>query len=151
MTAKANVSVVSLIDVIPEDTADLEILKPGRTEGTGWFITIAGPGHPQTIALNDDERKRGVRRAQQIESAQINGRKWKGEDEDADEVRRRNVERVVRRIVSWTPVDIGAGPVEFAPDTATALFLNPRMDWVVVQILEFISDERSFTPRSAKP
>jgi hypothetical protein len=140
---------VDLMAILPADTATLEILKPGGTEGTGWIVTFAGPGHDKAVAWQNEQGKRNLRKQAQIEQAQVNGKKYKAEDRDVDDVRRDNVGWVVSRILDWTPVRLGADPIRFSEAAATELFMQPRMAWALNQMVEFLADERSFTPRSA--
>lgn len=137
---------IDLSGMMPADTSVLEILKPGGTEGTGWKVTFAGPGHPKTVAWQTEQSRRNIRKAAQIEASQANGRKVKPEDREPDDVRRENVEWVVARIVDWTPVKIGGK--EYVAADATDLLMRPEMGWAYVQMVEFLADERSFTRRS---
>ncbi len=135
---------------IPQDISSLEIMKPGGIEGTGWHVQFAGPAHPKTVAWNNEQNRKNLRRSQQIEQAQVNGKKFKSEDRDVDEVRRDNVAWVVARIVDWTPVRLGPGdPVAFAEEAAIRLLMQPNMGWAFSQMIEFLVDERSFTKGSA--
>lgn len=137
---------IDLSSQIPVETAELEILKAGGVESTGWKVTFAGPAHPQTVAWSNDAARKGLRRAQQIEQAQVNGRKFKSEDRDPAEVRRDNVAWVVARIVTWTPVNVFGRDWE-AKD-ATELLIKPEMGWAFTQMVEFLGAETSFMPRS---
>lgn len=141
---------VDLSGFMPEDTAKMEVMKPGGTEGTGWTITFAGPGHLKTVTFGATNARKNLRRQQQIEAAQVNGKKFKPEDREVDEVRRENVSFVVARIVDWTPVRLGPGePIRFTDEAASELLMRPTMAWAFAQMLEFLADERSFTKGSA--
>lgn len=142
---------IDLSAFVLNDTAILEILAPGGVTSTGWNITFAGPGHPKAVAFNEAKTRENLRRQRQIEAAQVNGRKFKPEDREVDEVRRENVAWIVARIIDWTPVKLGAGdPITFSDDAAFKLLLNPDFAWVLSQMVDFITDERSFTKGSAK-
>lgn len=138
-------AVVNMADDLPLDTAELHIVKPGTNIRTGWVITLAGPGHPQTIELmNEGERER-LHRSTLIEQAQINGRKWKGDaDKQPDEERRKTISRVCRRIVGWTPVDFGEGSVTFSQENAVKLFMDPKKGAFFGQIVDYLTAERAF-------
>lgn len=142
--------VANLAGDLPEDTADLHIVVPGTNKRTGWVITLAGPGHPQTVALaNEYERKR-LQKSSAIEKAQVNGRKWKGDDDvQPDDSRRESVASVVARVVTWTPVDFGNGAIEFTPKAAVDLFMDPKKGAYFSQIVDFITAERAFMKDSA--
>lgn len=139
---------IDLTGIMPSDTAVLDILKPGGTDPTGWKITFAGPGHEKTIAWANENARRDLRRQQRIEAAQINGKKYKPDDREPEEVRRENVEWVVSRIVDWTPIKIGADVIAFTPERAVSLFLDRKMAWALGQCIEFLVDERSFSKGS---
>jgi len=140
---------VDLSDFLPVDTSTLEILKPGGTEGTGWIITFAGPEHPKTVAWAQASAKRSLAKAKAVEQAQVNGRKFKSEDKDPDEVRRENVAWVVARIVDWSPLRISGKDMPFSEAAATELMTRPGMGWAYQQCVDFLSDERSFMKTSA--
>lgn len=142
-------TVINMADDLPQDTAELHIVKPGTNIRTGWVITLAGPGHPQTIEImNEGERER-LHRSAEIERAQVNGRKWKGADEQPEENQRKFVSRICRRIVGWTPVDFGDGPVEFSQENAVKTFMDPKKGSFFVQVVEFLTADRSFMKGSA--
>lgn len=159
MSQSVNGAVVAadLSGAMPADTAVLYTVFPGTNKRTGWNITFAGPGHPKTIAFNNDAERKRLHKAAMIERAQVNGRKWKGdEDKQPDESRRESVESWVARIVSWTPVDFGGGPVEFnegdatAPTRAVELLMQPKLGAYLLQMVEFMLDEKSFMTDSAQ-
>ena len=144
-------AIVDLSAFIPTDTAVLAILAPGGVTSTGWNVTFAGPGHPKAVAFTEEASRKNLRRQRQIETAQINGRKYKPEEREVDEARRENVAWVVARIVDWTPVKLGPGdPIAFSDGAAFELLLRPEMGWALGQMVEFLADERSFTKGSAK-
>jgi hypothetical protein len=145
MTKPTTPAVANMADDLPLDTADLHITKPGTNIPTGWVITLAGPGHPQTIALSDEATRENLARSAAIERAQVNGRKWKGEEDQSPEAaRRKTVTSVCKRIVSWTPVDFGEGPVPFSLENAVKLFMDPKKGSFYLQIVEFLTAERAF-------
>jgi hypothetical protein len=141
---------IDLSALIPLETAVLEILKPGGIESTGWKITFAGPAHPKTVAWQNEQSRKSLRKAQQIEQAQVNGRKFKAEDKDPQEQQRETVSWIVARIVDWTPIKLGAGePMRFSDAVAIDLLVKPELGWAFSQMVDFITDDRSFTQRSA--
>lgn len=142
---------VDLLASASNDTAVLEILKPNGLDSTGWRVTFAGPAHAKAIAWQNEETRKNLRRQQRIEQAQVNGKKYKPEDRDPDDVRHDNVAWIVSRIIDWTPVRLGPGePIVFSEASATELLLNPKLGWVFTQMVDFLADERSFTKASAK-
>lgn len=143
---------IDLAAFVPQDTAVLEIATPAG-KATGWKVTFAGPSHPQTIAYAEKVSRRHLERSKRIEQQQLNGRKIKAEDRDLEDVRNENVETVVSRIVTWTPVRLGKDGevIEFTPDAAMTLLKRPDMGWVFTQMTEFLGAEASFFGASAKP
>ncbi len=143
-------AVANMADALPQDTAELHIVRPGTNIRTGWVITLAGPGHPQTIELSDLSTRESLAKSAAIERAQVNGRKWKGdEDEQPEQARRKTVSRVCRRIVGWTPVDFGEGPISFSHENAVKLFMDPKKGSFYLQIVEFLTADAAFMPGSA--
>ena len=145
-------NVADLSGMMPVDSSVLEILKPGGTEGTGWKITFAGPSHPRTVAWANEAARRALRKQQRVEQAQANGKKYRADEREPDDVRRENVEWVVSRIIGWTPVritSIAPEPIEFSDKAAIDLLMQPGMGWAFAQMVDFLGEERSFTPRSA--
>jgi hypothetical protein len=139
---------VNLTAFLPVDSFDIEI-QSVTGEATGWHITLAGPSHPATVASAESIARRALRKSAEIEAAQVNGRKFKPDDREPANVRRENVESVVSRIIDWTPVDVGSGPISFSKESATDLLLRPEMGWALVQIAEALAGDAAFTRRSA--
>jgi hypothetical protein len=145
---------IDLSGTLPSDIAVLHTVKPGTNVRTGWDITFAGPGHPQTVALNNKRERERLHKAANIERSQINGRKWKGDDDkDPQESRRDFLTDLTARIVSWTPVDFGTGEVKFESPTdapnAVELLMNPHLGTYVSQMVDFLLDEQAFLTDSA--
>lgn len=138
--------------LLPEDTAVLTICKPGTSDPVGppaWEITMAGPGHPKTVALNNKQQRETEDRNARLEAQRQNGRKVKPETKADGERTREFVEGLVARIVSWTPVKIGDETIEFSEKAAISLLLRPQMGAFVAQIVDFLIDERAFMKGSA--
>ena len=140
---------VDLSGIIPSETTVFEIKQPGTGEATGWKITLAGPSHQKAIAYSNDSARRTLRRQHQIEAQQANGKKVKPDERTVDEVRADNVAWVVSRIVDWTPVKIGNIEYRFTDETATELLLQPKMGWALMQLIDAIADDATFTSASA--
>lgn len=142
------VATVDLDAVASLERFVLEILNPSTGKPLGWKITLAGPSHPATRALALDASRDALRRAQAIEAAQINGRKFKPDDEDAADRHRRNVTSVCRRIESWSPNPVfprvGPRPIAFSLEAAVDLFMRPELGGVFVQITDYLTSERAF-------
>lgn len=137
-------TVVNMADALPMDTADLHIVFPGTSKRTGWVITMAGPGHPQTVAVNNETSRSQLDETRRIKQQQANGRKVLIDDVQPEDNRREFIETIVARIVTWTPVDFGEGPVEFSKNAAVNLFSDPKKGVYFGQIVDFLVAEKSF-------
>lgn len=137
---------------LPADSFALSIMVPGTSKATGWVIELAGPSHPQTVALNADTGREALEKEKAIEFAQVNGRKWKMDDETVADRRRKNVSKVCRRIVGWSPnptfKSVSPDPIVFSLTAATDLFLRPEMGGYFLQVTEYLNAERAFMPPS---
>jgi hypothetical protein len=133
----------------PLDSYVLETVIPGTKTKSGWNIELAGPAHENTVALNARFAREAIDKEQAIEFAQVNGRKWKTDDEDEKSRRRKNVSRVCSRIVGWSPNPVfdfvQAEPIAFSIEAATNLFLRPDMARWFLQITDYLNSEAAFT------
>lgn len=134
---------------IPGETAELQMLRPGTSTPNGWIITLAGPSHQKALAFKNSAQSERLHKVATIEAQQANGRKVKPEIKTPDEEDLRTVKWLVSRIVTWTPVKIGAETIEFSDDAATKLLMRPAMAPYVTQIVDYLVAERSFMPASA--
>lgn len=146
--------VLDLSAAIPVDSATIDILLPGSDKPSGWRIELAGPGHPKTVAVSQEVSRERLDKEKAIEFAQVNGRKWKTDGETPEERAQRNVTRVVRRIIGWSPPPVfkhinDGKPIEFSETAAVDLLLRPEMGWVLAQIADYLNAERAFTQGSA--
>ena len=131
------------------ETAKMQVLDV-HGNPTGWWWEFAGPGHPKTEALNNRLARDRLHKAAQVEQAQVNGRKWKADEESPDEVRAKNIADLVDRLVGWSDVIMGEGNAVFAfsPAAAIEFLSHPKRVHVLTQAMEFIASEKAFTPRS---
>ncbi len=146
MTSEAAVFDLAMLDAASE--AKMEVVVAGK--GTGWFWTFAGPGHPKAVAQETRIARENLERRKAQERAQINGRKWKPEDETVDEVIAKNIDLIVERLIDWTPVKFDGEPYPFSPENARKVLADPKKVTILTQALEFLSDETVFTKRSAR-
>lgn len=129
------------------DEATMTVVANGAL--TDWSWTFSGPGHPKTVEQSNRLSRERLHEERQKEQARANGRKWKAPEETVDEVRARNVGFVVERLIGWSPVKMGGKDYPFTSENARALLLDPRKGGLLIQALEFLGEEASFTPRSA--
>lgn len=130
------------------DEADYEIVD-GNGAKTGWVWTFAGPNHPATIAADKEQSERFIAREQAKERAQVNGRKWKGADETSDELRRRSIDYIVARVLSWSERPMDGADFPCTPDNVRKLLADRRFGLLYDQANAFLLEERSFTKRSS--
>jgi hypothetical protein len=143
---------ISLAALKAKDTAEYEIKWPGEEprEGTGWIIEFAGPGHPKTVAWNNEAQRKTLRRQERIEAQQLNGKKVKPEERDVEEQRRENARWIAARIVAWRGLLGEDGqPLPFAEETAVRIFLDPDYAWAYHDAIDFLVGAESFIKRSA--
>lgn len=138
----------NLSDLQSSDESELEITYPGTGEPTGWILTIAGPGHPKTIALADAQAKANLSRQRLIEQAQVNGKKYKAPEIDVETERRQNLENIIARVIGWRGLFIDGEEVQFSEEKSKAIFLDRRYDKPIAQVIAYLLDEQSFTKRS---
>jgi len=145
-TATAAVDEFDITSADYRDEADMTVVIGGRL--TNWTWRFAGPGHEKTVEYNERMARDRLHRSAMQEQAQVNGKKWKAPEESVDEVRSRNVEWILSRLLGWSPVKLGGQDYPFSRDNAKALLLDPKKPFLA-QAVEFLADEASFTPRSA--
>lgn len=141
--------IIDLDADLPADTYQLQILKPGTAQPIGWAITLAGPAHPKAVAYKNARQQDELQRHAAIEAQQANGRKVKPDARTSEEENLRTVRWLVSRVVDWTPVRISGETFTFSDETATRLFLDPKMAAYTAQIVDYLTSERAFMPTSA--
>jgi hypothetical protein len=139
----------SLDDFKLADESDLN-LRNSAGQPSGWIWTFAGPGHPKTVAADEQQTKRALAIAEEQEKARVNGRKWKGSGDTVDDVRDRNIAYIIARLLRWSDgMTVDGQPFQCTPENARAILLNPGLG-VYEQVNSYLTDEKSFTPRSPK-
>lgn len=136
----------------PIDSVRLEIRQPDGVTGTGWFVDVLSSAHEKAVAYSTASTNRSLRRQAQLEAQQANGRKVKPEERTPDEVRAENLAFVASRLGGWDPITVPelGGDLPFSDENVVRLLGLPKYGWVYLQIIEFLGDERNFTPASAK-
>lgn len=139
---------LDLSSALPLSSFVLELKMPGTDRPSGWSIELAGPSHEQTIALNNIVGRETIEQEAAILQAQVNGRKYKADVDPVDARRRKNVGRVCRRIIGWTPApifkNVSPDPIPFSLAAATDLFLRQDMAGFFVQVTDYLNGERAF-------
>lgn len=134
-------------DLDSADTAEMPVMSKGKP--TGWKLIFAGPGHPKTIEQADSLARERLHRERAQEQARVNGKKWTPPEESVDALRERNINIVADRLIDWSPVKFGGAVYPFSPENARKLLADPKKGALLVQALEFLSDDQAFTMRSA--
>jgi hypothetical protein len=132
-----------------EDAAEMIVCHPGTGEPSTWKIMFAGPGHPVTVAYNDEVSKRALREARQQTQSRANNKKVIIEEKTPEEIRESNAAHFTARMLSWTPVKIHGEDYPFSRDNAKALLLDRRKFGLYNQIIEFLKDDDAFLKSSA--
>lgn len=138
-----------LSDLDSGDEATLAI-KDSAGRVTTWIWTFFGPGHPKTVALSNRVSRKWLDEARAKEQAQVNGKKWKPEDRNLDDIRNENVSSIVERTKTFTPVKLNGVEIEFSPDKVRELLLDPKKGALLAQVSEFLREEENFMRPSAK-
>lgn len=137
----------SFSDFEDADTATMTVSIHGRR--TNWVWTFAGPGHPKTIEQTNRLAKDRLHEDRLNEQRRLNGKKVVLPEESVDEVRAANVQQIVDRLLGWSPVVIDGADYAFSPENAFKLLIDRKRAQLLVQAMEFLAAENSFTPRSA--
>lgn len=149
----SDVAPLDLSAAVPAETATIEIVYPGSGKPTGWKIELAGPAHPNSVELGHEIMRETLAKEARAEQAAVNGRKYKAEQDEPQERARRNVTRIVGRIVGWSPAptfpQVSKEPLIFSKAVAIDLLMRPDMGWVLGQIADYLTSESAFTKGSA--
>lgn len=130
------------------DTAEMTVLGPdGRL--TNWVWIFAGPSHEKTVAQGNRLARERLHEDAQKEAARVNGRKWKAPEESVDQVRAKNIEFVVERLVGWRGARRGGQPFAFSPENAREVLTDRKKGALIGQSMDFLGETSSFTQSSA--
>jgi hypothetical protein len=131
------------------DEGELVIRHPKTLEPTGWIWTFYGPGHAATIALSNRVAGAALKKSAARRQAQVNGRKWKEDEESLEQLRTENVDNIIARTKSFTPMKLNGELIEYSPDAARQLLLDRKKGWLLEQITDYLKDEANFIQPSA--
>ena len=132
-----------------EAEAELAIKHPKTGDPTSWIWTFYGPAHPVSMSVADKVAREALKKGKEQRQAQINGKKWKEDDQTPDELREQNVDNILARTKSFTPVNLGSGTTDFSVGSARKILLDRRFGWVLNQIVDFLKLEENFIQPSA--
>lgn len=145
-TAAVETPNFSFSDFEDADTANMTVVIHGRL--TNWVWTFAGPGHEKTIEQTNRLARENLHAERKIEQQRLNGKKVVLPEESVDDLRTKNVQRIVERLVGWSPVVIDGKDYPFTPENAFSLLIDRKRPSLLIQAMEFLAAEGSFTPRS---
>jgi len=132
-----------------QDEGELVIRHPKTLQPTGWIWTFYGPGHPITVDLSNRVAQAALKRAAARRQAQVNGKKWKEDEESLDQLRAENVDNIVTRTKGFTPIKLDGQLIEYSADAARQLLLDRKKGWLLEQITDYLKDEANFIQPSA--
>ena len=132
-----------------QDEGELVIRHPKTLAPTGWTWTFYGPGHQITVDLSNRVAQAALKRAAARRQAQVNGKKWKEDEESLDQLRAENVDNIVTRTKGFTPIKLDGQLIEYSADTARRLLLDRKKGWLLEQITDYLKDEANFIQPSA--
>ncbi|MES2030841.1 MAG: branched-chain amino acid ABC transporter [Pseudomonadota bacterium] len=133
-----------------QDEATLAIKHPTTDKPTTWVWSFYGPGHPNTVALADRVSKQALRELYDRQQSRLNGKKVKVDEKSLEELRAEQVDSIVQRTKSFTPVKLGAETITFTPDAARDLLLDRKKGWLYKQVTDFLAEDASFIQPSGK-
>ena len=141
--------IVDLDGILPTQDHILDIVSLAG-QPTGWKWTLAPRSHPKPVAYAEAEAQRELDRAKVIREAQFNGVRYNAEDNKTPEAaRRENVQWVVARVISFTPVKIGGEVISHSDKAVEDLLIRPEMNFVLNQVVKALNTDALFTNRSA--
>jgi hypothetical protein len=90
-----------------QDEGEFVIRHPKTLEPTGWTWTFFGPGHAVTMELSNHVAVSALKKAAARRQAQINGKKWKEDEESLEPLRAEQIDGIVTRTKSFSPIKFG--------------------------------------------
>lgn len=130
------------------DQAEMTVLQGGKP--TSWKWIFAGPSHPMGVAQTNRVAKEQLQKTKLQEQAQVNSKKWKAEDKSPEEQLEENIDYILERLLSWTPVLMGEIPFEFSRDNARMILSDKKKGALLQQCVDFLIEDGNFTKRSAR-
>lgn len=156
-----NANGFDLLDsTLATDDEAVMVVNVGRgPKQTTWLWTFAGPSHPKGIKQQDKLARESIRKTAEQEAARVNGRKYKPERQEPEDVTESNIEFILDRLIGWkSTFENGDEPklgktdllVPFSEENARKLLRHPQMGKLRGDAIEFIVDINSFTKRSVE-
>lgn len=121
-------------------TAEYEIQHPVTGNGTGAFLTLAGPEHP--------ERKRI--QLSLIRRARAEAMRHKPKPTDPEDDIAESRESLVKATLGWRGIRKAGQEVPFSPQAVAELYADPTKQWLVSQVIVAINDRELFIQALAR-
>ena len=159
ISGAAGPTIIDLDALAYADQAEVKITHPHDAAKAVLFsVILAGPGHPQTLAQEEEERRADLeemekyqREAREALDAGLPTPRHPEQRRTVAELRVRNAARVAARIISSSgQVKFGGEVINLTPVTATAVLADPNVPFIYEQIFTFLRNRENFTPTSAK-
>lgn len=159
ITGSAGPAIIDLDALAYLDQAEVEIIHPHDPKKTPLFtVVVAGPGHPQTLALEEEERRANLRELEDYQreaKEAIDAGKPQPFTPEARrtvaEIRARNAKALAARIISASgQIKLDGEVIDLNKETAVAVLANPKVPFVFEQISAFVRNRENFTPDSVK-
>ena len=115
-------------------SAEYEITHPVTGAGTGAFITLAGPEHP--------ERKRITMSLIRRMRADSMRQKAKASDPEDDLAESRQM--LVKVTLGWRGMRKNGRDLPFSSQAAAELYADPKTQWLTQQLLAAMNDRELF-------
>lgn len=115
-------------------SADYEVLHPVTGQGTGAFITLAGPEHPdrKKMTMGLIRRARADAMRTKAKAADI--------EEEIDESR----EMLAKVTLGWRGMRKAGAPMAFSQAAAKELYADPKSQWLVKQLMQAMNNAELF-------
>ncbi len=137
-------------DLKSTETDELAIVHPRTGAPTTWIWTLAGPGHPATVEMNNRNNREAQATQRKRELAASNGKAWIPPERSADETREETARSFAGRVLGWTPARINGADYPFSAENVVKLLLDPNYDRIYLQLIQFFRADASFTKASVE-
>jgi hypothetical protein len=121
-------------------TASFEVKDPLTNKGTGLFIELAGPEHPERKRLSLEAQREA--RAAMEKQASETGR-LVPVLKDPEENLAESLEMLVAATLNWYRKD-GKPVTPFSKNAARTLYVDPESQWLVRQVANRVGDLNLF-------
>lgn len=133
--------------IIEQDSTEYELKNPKTEEGTGIFITLAGPEHEKRRAAAFAAQRRTRKQLAKVKGEGV----WRAlAESDPEEEEEQLTDSLVVCTLSWRNLELDGQPYEFSAENARKLYTDPRLAWVRRQVRAALDDANIFITSSAQ-